>query len=224
MASVGLLSACSSDQTLQQSESANPTETTFPSAYYQNAIVSGQRVLKIDSARSLLVLEVRRAGVFSRLGHDHVVASHDVSGFVAPDSGRADLSVPLDKLVVDESALRSRAGFTTQTTTEDIAGTRHNMLSKVLETQKYPTALIHVSQDRTQKRADPVLLVSINLHGVTRTYSVSPTIQSISDGMIVSGNLQFTQSEFSITPFSILSGAIRVQDELSLRFRIVATK
>lgn len=228
MVGVSLLSACTSGQTRLQSESTSPIESTFPHAYYQNAIATGQRVLKIDSARSLLVLEVRRAGVFARLGHDHVVASHDVSGFVAPDLGRADLLVPLDKLAVDESALRSEAGFTTQPTAEDVAGTRHNMLSKVLETQKYPAALIHIAQNISSTpaatTATAVLTVSITLHGVTRTYSVAPTIVPTADGLIVSGSMQFTQSEFGITPFSILNGAIRVQDELNLRFRIVAIK
>lgn len=222
--SVSLLSACSSGQTGLQSKSTSQIESTFPSVYYQNAIASGQRVLKVDSARSLLVLEVRRAGVFARLGHDHVVASHDVSGFVAPELGRADLLVPLDKLAVDESALRSEAGFTTQPTPEDIAGTRHNMLSKVLETQKYPTALIHIAQDTSSTSAKPILAVSITLHGVTRTYSVSPAMVSTANGLMVDGSMQFKQSEFGITPFSILNGAIRVQDELKLRFRIVATK
>ena len=33
---------------------------------------------------------------------------------VAPDEGRADLWVPLDALMVDEPALRAKAGFDTR--------------------------------------------------------------------------------------------------------------
>ena len=67
-------------------------------------------------------------------------------------SGRADLYVPLDTLVVDEPALRAEAGFDTQPSAADIAGTRRNMLEKVLEADRYPFALIAVkrSSDRRQ--------------------------------------------------------------------------
>ena len=46
-----------------------------------------------------------------RLGHARVVAGHDVTGYVAPDAGRADLYVHFDTLVVDEPALRAAAGI-----------------------------------------------------------------------------------------------------------------
>ena len=51
---------------------------------------------------SRIVIEVRRGGTLAQLGHDHVVVSHDVAGYVAPAEGRADLYVRLDRLVVDE--------------------------------------------------------------------------------------------------------------------------
>ena len=42
--------------------------------------------------------------------------------------------------------------------------------------------------------------------------------------MRVSGVLEFDQSEFGIVPFSVLGGAIQVQDRLSLRFDLHATR
>jgi hypothetical protein len=39
----------------------------------------------------------------------------------------------------------------------------------------------------------------------------------------VAGTLEFDQSDFGIAPFSILGGAIQVQDRLSLRFSVLAT-
>jgi polyisoprenoid-binding protein YceI len=192
----------------------------FSENYYRQAQAQGKNILQVDPSQSLLVLEVRRAGAFARLGHDHVVASHDVKGYVEPDAGRADLMLRLDELSVDEAPLRAQAGFDTQPTPDDIAGTRHNMLTKVLETDRYPQALIHI----TRMRGADVLNVAITLHGTTRSFEVPATIDMNADGITVTGTMHFNQTDFGIVPYAILNGAIQVQDRLDLRFRIVAKK
>src|SRR6186997_2340923 len=66
---------------------------SFPDAYYLDAARRGQPVYEIDARSSSVVIEVRRAGTLAQLGHDHVVVSHDVAGYVAPVANRADLYV-----------------------------------------------------------------------------------------------------------------------------------
>src|SRR5256885_13274028 len=70
--------------------------------FYLEALARNRTVFRIDSARSLAVIEVRRSGSLARLGHDHIVASHDIQGYIAPDERRSDLYVQLDRLTVDE--------------------------------------------------------------------------------------------------------------------------
>lgn len=192
---------------------------TFPAAYYRQAAAQGQLVLQIDPQRSLVTIEVHRAGALARLGHDHVVASHDVQGYVAPQAGRADLYVPLTRLTVDEPPLRAEAHFDTQPSEAAIAGTRRNMLDKVLEAERFPVALIHVERDTA---APSHLIVSINLHGLTRTLAVPAQIEKRPEGMAVSGHLELKQSDFGMTPMAVLGGALQVADGLDLRFRVVA--
>ncbi|MEJ8821693.1 YceI family protein [Variovorax humicola] len=177
---------------------------------------------RVDPARSVVVITVRRGGSLARFGHDHVVASHGVQGFVAPDAGRADLFVPLTELTVDEPALRAQAGFDTQPGEADIAGTRDNMHAMVLETQRFPFALIRIDTvDKMESRA--TLDVAITLHGVQRNLVV-PVMLEISPGEVsASGLIEFNQSDFGIAPFSILGGAVQVQDRLSLRFAVRAS-
>jgi polyisoprenoid-binding protein YceI len=195
----------------------------FPRSAYEQAAAQGKPVYRVDPARSLVAITVRRGGSLARLGHDHVVASHEAEGYIAPEEGRADLYVPLSELAVDEPALRAEAGLDTQPSESDIAGTRANMLDKVLETQKFPFALIRVSG--LEKRQMGVrLTVAITLHGVTRTLEAPAQIETGRDEMSVSGLLEFNQSDFGIAPFSILGGAIQVQDRVSLRFRIRARR
>ena len=195
----------------------------FPESHYRQALKEGRPVYRVDPAESLVVIEVRRGGSLARLGHDHVVASHDLTGYVAPGDGRADMYVALARLVVDEPALRKDAGFDTQPTESDIEGTRSNMLNHVLEAEKFPFALIAVSgADAKEKKA--TLAVAITVRGQTRTFQV-PVEIGVDESMItVSGRLAFKQTDFGITPYSLLGGAIAVRDELALRFRIGAKR
>ena len=156
-----------------------------------------------------------------QVGHDHIVASHDVAGYVAPGEGRADLYVPLDALVVDEPALRSEAGLETQPSPADIAGTRRNMLEKVLETDRYPHALIAVRGNGAGDSA-PQVRVDVTLHGTTRSVDTPVQIQRDGAEFNVTGTLVIDQSQFGIAPFSVLGGAIAVQDRVNIKFRIHA--
>ena len=191
----------------------------FPEAHYRHAMTLGKKILRVDSAQSLVVIEVRRAGSLARLGHDHVVASHNVTGYVSVEEGLADFYVPLARLAVDEPALRAEAGFGTHPSPDDIEGTRHNMLVKTLDVEHFPFAVIHATWADANRRT---LKVSITLHGVTRTYEVPAQMKTVQNGIVVDGKMSFNQTEFGITPLSILGGAIQVQDKVDLRFHIFA--
>jgi polyisoprenoid-binding protein YceI len=195
----------------------------FPEGFYQQALKAGKPVYRVNPAASLVVIEVRRGGSLARLGHDHVVASHDVTGYVAPGDGRADLYAALANLVVDEADLRKEAGFDTQPSDSDIEGTRSNMHAHVLETEKYPFALIAV-KGADAKDAKQTLDVSITLHGQTRAFKVPSETESDDKTITVSGKLAFNQTDFGISPYALLGGAIAVKDGLALRFRIRAKR
>jgi hypothetical protein len=59
--------------------------------------------------------------------------------------------VALDRLSVDEPALRAKAALDTQPSAADIEATRANMLNKLLQTSIHPFALIqaHASPKQT---------------------------------------------------------------------------
>jgi hypothetical protein len=220
---VALLSGCaptlpSSDGVVREERAQATRPAGFPDRGYREAAARGEPVLAIEAGRSLVVLEVRRAGRLARLGHDHVVASHDVQGFVAPNARRADLFVPLDRLVVDEQALRSEAGFGARPPDAAVTGTRDNMLGPVLHADRHPFAVVHV----TANNDDGDLDVAITLNGVTHVSHVRATIDRQGDELIASGRLALDQTDFGITPLSILAGAIAVQDRVDVRFTIRA--
>jgi len=221
LAIAGLLAGCAPRIAPRAPEEILQVPPDFPEAYYRQAEASGSKVLRIDSKRSLLTIYVRRSGSLARLGHDHVVASHNATGYVDITGGRADIYLPLDRLAVDEPGLRAEVGLGTQISDEAIAGTRRNMLDKVLESGRFPFSVIRINRGTT----DPsTLTVTITLHGTLKAFEIPAQIESMPGGLKISGQMTFNQTDFGITPFSILGGALQVQDRLDLRFRVIATK
>jgi hypothetical protein len=215
----GLLAACA-DQVARPPVAGNLRPDGFPGSHYQQLSQRGGEVLQIDPAESLIVIEVRRAGSLANLGHDHVVASHDVRGYVAPVEARADFYLPLEALVVDEPDLRAQAAFDTQPSPAAIAGTRENMLRK-LDAERHPYAVISVERIIADA-AGTQLGASITLNGVTQAVQVPVKIERTVDALTVTGRIALTQTAFGITPLSILGGAIQVQDQVDVRFAIRA--
>jgi len=201
-------------------DSARPTG--FPEAYYLDAAKRGAPVYTVDPASSLVVIEVRRAGTLAQLGHDHVVASHDARGYVAPADGRADLYVRLDRLAVDERDLRAEARFDSQPPEEAIAGTRDNMLRK-LDADAHPYATIGV-RGVDADASGSIVNATITVNGTERAMRIPARIAVGAGQIDVTGNLTLQQTSFGITPYSILAGALQVQDEVSIRFRIHARR
>lgn len=193
----------------------------FPANEYRRAKAAGRRVLRIDPAHSLIAVEVRRDGILAGLGHDHSVASHDLAGYVDLDAGRADFYLPLARLVVDQPELRATAGFAPQPDEAAIAGTRRNMLTRVLDVERFPFAVIAVRRDAPDAAS---LQVAITLQGVTQHFTVPARSETLPDGIAVAGALAFNQTDFGIAPLSALNGALRVADRLDLRFVIVARR
>jgi polyisoprenoid-binding protein YceI len=135
---------------------------------------------------------VRRGGVLARLGHDHVVASHAISGSVSPQANRADFTFRLDEMKIDEADLRRIAGLEKQPSADAIEGTRHNMLTKVLDAERYPLVQVHAERGAPGQP----LQVSITLHGVTRTLAIPAELREENGVITVQGHGQPETNRF----------------------------
>jgi polyisoprenoid-binding protein YceI len=186
---------------------------------YRAAAASGAAVYAVDSVASLIAVTVRRAGLMARLGHEHVVASHTLTGYAAPGLRRADLAFRLDALTVDEPQLLRDAGIATQPSPDAVAGTRRNMLGPVLDAERYPVVNLHV-----ERPDDGALHVAVTLHGVTRRVDVPAAVQVDAATIVADGTARLKQTDFGITPFSVGAGLLAVGDELEVRYRIVARR
>lgn len=153
----------------------------------------------------------------ARLGHDHVVASRSLAGYVAPGAGSADISFRVDQMTVDEPQLLRDAGIAKQPSLQAVEGTRANMLGPVLEAQRFPSVTLHA-----ERQADGRLRVAVTLHGATRWLVLPATVRVDATQVTASGTARLKQTDFGITPFSVGGGLLSVQDELEVRYHIVA--
>jgi hypothetical protein len=64
--------------------------------------------------------------------------------------------------------------------------------------------------------------VQVTIRGQAHSLSVPVTYSFEDSRLIVSGELPIKQTDLGLTPFSAMLGALQVQDELRVRFRIVA--
>jgi polyisoprenoid-binding protein YceI len=184
----------------------------------------------VVASESLLTILAFRGGALAKAGHNHVIASHDVSGtFYVPQEvlrSTFELHVPVAQLTIDEPGLRAQEGpdFPAEVPESAKEGTRRNMLSEaLLNGAQYPELTL-VSQRiapgamGSSVQAD----VQITVRGQSHTIPV-PVAYSLSGGeLVASGDVPLKQTDLGLTPFSAMLGALQVQDELRVRFRIVA--
>jgi hypothetical protein len=132
-----LLVSCSApreDSGIPQQRPAN-----FPIAIYAKPN-SQSSLYQLDSANSIVKIKVLRGGAMAKFGHDHIVASRNVQGYLLlgnDGSCRADFYASLNQLIVDDPVLRDEANLLTTPSEKDIAGTKTNMLNS-LQAAEFP--------------------------------------------------------------------------------------
>lgn len=192
-----------------------------PYAPSREAAAAGATVYRIDPHASVITVVVRSGGPFARMGHDHAIAARNISGFAAPGKGHADFSFRVDEMTVDEPAVRALAGLPGAVPADAIAGTRANMLGRVLEADRYPLVQLRAQQ---LGGAAGAMRLAVTLHGVTRSIDVPVALDVTPEHLTAAGSFRLRQTEFGIRPMSVLGGALVVQDEIELTFRIHASR
>ena len=190
----------------------------------------GATVYQVDAASSQLAILVYRGGKFSRLGHNHVMTSQDVTGrvWVHPEFSRSgfELAFPVAKLVVDDTEARRAAGgdFPPDIPQSDKDGTRKNMLKpEVLDGDHYAEVKLRAAKIGGTL-AEPQVTAHITIKDASRDVEVPVQIAVEGAKLSASGEFDVLQTDFGIKPFSVALGALEVQDRLHIKFRIVAAK
>lgn len=216
-----LLTACSTQPTTSGPANTLPPTPPLP--------VEGATIYHVVPSQSQLRILVYRGGVLGDIGHNHVIVTSEIHGNIylndkLSQSGFA-LKIPLKSLRVDPVAARNQEGegFESKVTADDRAATRKNMLGPdVLNAARYPTMTLR-SIKVEGPSGHPRITVRVTLHGTSQDYVVPTTIVRSDNRLIASGGLTLEQTDFGITPFSVLAGALKVKNKVNVSFRFVAT-
>jgi hypothetical protein len=197
----------------------------------------------IVAEESLLTLRVYRGGTLASAGHNHLIALHALTGtvYVPADVMRTSFEahIPVAAFTVDEAALRAQEhspDFPADVPDAAREGTRRNMLGEaLLDSEHSPQIVLQAVRLEPAGQPAPgtgsdaggearavLARVQTTVRGQVRTISVPVRYEFAAGALIASGEAALRQSELGLTPFSALLGALQVQDEMRVRFRIVA--
>ncbi len=219
---LGLLGACASKPPSGTSKAVSaPSPLTAPYAAQAKA---GKSIYRLDRAKSNVWILVDKAGPLASFGHRHVIKVGRLEGFaaVAPDAAtHADVRFPVASLEVDTPEALKRFGDDDIPSKADIKGTRAHMLgASVLDASRYPWVSLQISIAQTNAGSEPVR-ATIRLHGQQKTLSLGTTLAHPARAWKVKGGFSIKQTEFGITPYSIMLGALRVKNQIEIRYDLV---
>jgi hypothetical protein len=215
------LAACGAPKTRQPPAVGGGVESARPPA--------GAAAYSIDSAQSELRLLVYRAGPMARLGHNHVILNHAVGGWVdaagRPESASFSLYLPVADFIVDDARARSEEGqdFSAEVPEEAKSGTRRNMLGgAVLDAERFPVITLTSAGIARAAEGNLVATLTVGVAGHESILAVPFTVEISADRIAAAGSVVLRQSDLGLTPLSVMLGALRVQDDITVKFRFVA--
>ena len=191
----------------------------------------GMQRHRIDPAGSLLVIVARRGGALAAIGHNHVIASHDLAGYIdlaePVASSTFVLRIAPGTLAVDEPELRAGRGaqFEAVVPEDARAATRRNMLGEeLLDAARYPQIIVQgvALEGGPQHFA---ATVELTVRAQRYTLTVPLRLEPAAPGTLrVSARFPVAQSALGLTPFSVMLGALRVEDLLEVELDLTARR
>ncbi len=220
---VALLSNCVTSRPPTPAAPA-PAQAEYP------ADLQGARLYRLAPEQSRLHILVYRGGSMAQLGHNHVISSSTLSGYVwlnaALEHSGFSITMPVNDLIVDDPQARLEEGtdFSANVTDAARAGTKANMLKpEQLDGEHYPAIRLR-SMSISGTRDQPQLQVQITIRDQTRETDVPVQLATIENTLRVTGEFTVRQTDFGITPYSVALGALLVQDQLTIKFELVALR
>ena len=190
---------------------------------------SAGKVYRIDEGQSELRILVYRAGALARLGHNHVLVNRALCGegrlLDPPGASAFWLKVPAAGFAVDDAQARGEEGpdFAAQVSDDAKSGTLRNMLgTAVLDADEFPVITVRGSVVTTAGAPTLTANLVVTVAGHESKVDVPITLEADSSRLTVSGTVELRQTTLGLTPYSLMRGALQVQDAMTIKLRIVA--
>jgi polyisoprenoid-binding protein YceI len=177
-------------------------------------VAAGPRMFSVDTQRSRALIDVGKSGAFSFAGHTHEVEAPLSSGVVHldPDTlSKSDVRLEFNAAAMRVTGKNEPPG--------DVPKVTEAMLGpQVLDVKQYPSITFEsTAVTATGTLPSPTLSVAGKLTIRSTTKPVTASVAMKVDGAMLTATGKFTikQTDFG-------GGAVKVKDELTINFSIVA--
>lgn len=181
---------------------------------------SSSSTYNIVAAESSFTVFVAKDGVLARLAHDHNIGVKGFSGKItipnnSASAGMLELDADARSLVIlDQISAKDKTEIT------------NNMNTYVLESAKFPkvsfrsTSISNFSQNGNN--ASLTVNGDLTVHGATKRIAILVSVAQTGSSLRATGQYTLRQTDFGIKPYSAALGAIKVKNEVVIRFNMVA--
>lgn len=165
----------------------------------------------------------------SGISHDHVMRASGWTGTASwdpanPGSCKIDVSVPVDKLVVDPPKLREAVGYEAPLSDGQRGDVRKNMLSKdQLNSAKYPTISFQATGCKAAGGDSVDVRGTLTIKGKSQPVTVRMTVSGDGEAFSAKGSFKVQGSDYGLEPYSAMMGALKNRDELRFTVRLTGT-
>jgi polyisoprenoid-binding protein YceI len=176
----------------------------------------------VDATLSTVMVHVGRAGLLAFAGHDHEVAVPGVRGSIlleSPDLLRSRVTLEFDVAAMKVTGRGEPP--------EDVPEVQRTMLSdRVLDAQRYPTSRFASDRVSIEGRTSDGFRLRIGgtltLHGTSGRVDVPVAVRVAGGRLTATGTATVRQTAFGIRPVTAGAGTVRVKDDVTIVFTIVA--
>lgn len=180
------------------------------------------RTYKIVAGESSFWIFVPKTGLLSGLAHDHEIGVKSFTGkIIVPEAGAIGGLLEMDVDAQSLAVLDKKPGE------DDKKKIYNSMHNEVLESAKHPKINFKsVSvNDLKQTGSDNysfTLNGDLTLHGVTKRIAFPVSLTINAQQLRAEGKYTLRQTDFGIKPYSAAGGTVKVKNEITVHFNIVA--
>ena len=176
----------------------------------------------MDGRASRFTVRAFATGLLAKMGHNPTIGIRDLSGELTFDPDK--LEAASFRIVIKSASLSVQDDISSK----DLREMERLMNQEVLETEKFPEILYEASAITVTKMADMLYSATLNgnltMHGVTRSQPIVTRVALLGSMLRASGDFSLNQTDYNIKLVSVAGGALKLKDELTFSFEIVARK
>jgi polyisoprenoid-binding protein YceI len=176
----------------------------------------------IDGRASRFTVRAFATGLLAKMGHNPTIGIRDLSGELTFDPDK--LEAASFRIVIKSASLSVQDDISSK----DLREMERLMNQEVLETEKFPEILYEASAITVTKMADMLYSATLNgnltMHGVTRSQPIVTRVALLGSMLRASGDFSLNQTDYNIKLVSVAGGDLKLKDELTFSFEIVARK